>query len=234
MVDFTLYYWPVPFRGQFVRAVLAHAGANWDEPDADAVSTMMTRAPGDQPVPFMAPPMLEDKAAQVAVAQMPSILFHLGERFGLMPADPQSAALTTKIVNDANDVLDEITLNGGQRMWTDDRWAAFRLRLRRWMTIWEETGRRHGLTATDGFLLGGDAPGLADLTTAVLWFTMTDKLPPLDNFLQDSAPSVRALSIRLMASPSLQRMRHGTDTRFGQAYCGGQIEASLRAVLKDT
>ncbi|MFC3836879.1 thioredoxin domain-containing protein [Paracoccus rhizosphaerae] len=87
MADFTLYYWPLPFRGQFIRAVLAHAGADWDEPDADAVSDMMSREPADQPVPFMAPPMLVE-AGGVAIAQMPSILFHLGRRFDLMPTEP--------------------------------------------------------------------------------------------------------------------------------------------------
>ncbi|MFC0202454.1 hypothetical protein [Paracoccus rhizosphaerae] len=137
--------------------------------------------------------------------------------------------MTTKVVNDANDVLDEITLNGGQKMWTDDTWAEYRPRLQRWMAIWEDTARRHG----DGdLLLGGDAPGLADLTTAVLWATMTDKLPVLDGLLRDAAPRVHAMSHRLMDSPALRRMRQDTDARFGYAYCGGQIKKSLRAVLK--
>ncbi|WP_265501833.1 glutathione S-transferase [Paracoccus beibuensis] len=228
MADFTLYYWPLPFRGQFIRAVLADAGAAWDEPDADAVSDIMSRDPAQQPVPFMAPPMLVDRSG-VAVAQMPSILFHLADRFDLMPAEPQLAALTTKVVNDANDVLDEITLNGGQKMWTDDSWAEYRPRLQRWMAIWEETAHRHG---SGDLLLGGDAPGLADLTTAVLWFTMADKLPVLDELLRDSAPMVHAMSHRLMEGPALRRMRQDTDARFGDAYCGGQIEKSLRAALK--
>ncbi len=34
MADYELYYWPVPFRGQFVRAVLAYAGKTWTEGDA--------------------------------------------------------------------------------------------------------------------------------------------------------------------------------------------------------
>ena len=33
MSDYTLYYWPLPFRGQFVRSVLAHVGALWTEAD---------------------------------------------------------------------------------------------------------------------------------------------------------------------------------------------------------
>src|SRR5215472_4860198 len=31
MSDYELYYWSVPFRGQFVRAVLAFAGKSWTE-----------------------------------------------------------------------------------------------------------------------------------------------------------------------------------------------------------
>ncbi|MDR7127108.1 hypothetical protein [Pseudotabrizicola sp. 4114] len=63
MSDFTLYYWPVPFRGEFVRAILAHANATVDEPGSDAVSEMMQMDPRDQPVPHMAPPMLVENAS---------------------------------------------------------------------------------------------------------------------------------------------------------------------------
>lgn len=31
MSDYDLYYWSVPFRGQFVRAVLAYAGKAWTQ-----------------------------------------------------------------------------------------------------------------------------------------------------------------------------------------------------------
>ena len=59
-----------------------------------------------------------------------------------------------KIVNDANDVIDEITLDGGREMWTEKRWQDFVPRLKKWMSFWEETGRRHGLKANSGFLVG--------------------------------------------------------------------------------
>ena len=29
MTDYTLYYWQIPFRGQFIRSVLAHVRASW-------------------------------------------------------------------------------------------------------------------------------------------------------------------------------------------------------------
>ncbi|MFD2815944.1 hypothetical protein ACFSYD_18690 [Paracoccus aerius] len=93
MPDFTLYYWPVPFRGEFVRAILAHVGASVDEPGSDAISAMMSMDTRDQPVPHMAPPMLVDNVSGKAVAEMPAICFWLGERFELLPADPHPRPL---------------------------------------------------------------------------------------------------------------------------------------------
>ncbi|PZX15041.1 glutathione S-transferase [Palleronia aestuarii] len=233
MPDYALYYWPVPFRGQFVRAVLAHADRSWEEPDPEAILGVMEAAPHDQSVPFMAPPMLVDHAENLALAQMPAILLYLGETLDLMPDDAHRRGLTGKIVGDANDVLDEMTRNGGRSMWDTESWNAYLPRLERWMTIWEETGRRHGLSGEEGHLLGGDRTDLADLVTAVLWFTMTEKLPSLGPRLRDHAPCVAALSARVMETPRLSAMRADTDARFGDAWCGGQIEASLRRVIGD-
>lgn len=171
MSDYTLYYWSAPFRGQFVRAVLAFAGQSWTEAGDEAVGALMAGPPEDMPVPFMGPPLLVDRTGGVAVSQMPAIVFHLGETLGLLPTDPALRALTLKVVNDANDVIDELTLDGGRQMWTAERWAAFVPRLRRWMTLWEDLGRRHGLTARSGLMLGGEAPGVADVVTATLWST---------------------------------------------------------------
>lgn len=232
MADYTLYYWPIPFRGQFVRAVLAWVGATWDEAGFEATAEMKDRAVGDQPAPAMAPPILTDHAAGLTLAQMPAILAYLGARHALVPDDLAKAALTLKILSDANDVLDEITRYGGRiSMWDDDSWAAFRPRLARWMTIFEETGRRHGLTAAGGTLLGEARPGLADLVTCVLWSTMTDRLSDLRQVLHAEAPAVAALCGRMSATPALAALRTRTDEAYGDVYCGGQIEASLREVM---
>ena len=34
---FQLYYWPIPFRGHFIRYVLAHAGTSWEEAPTEAL-----------------------------------------------------------------------------------------------------------------------------------------------------------------------------------------------------
>ena len=139
--------------------------------------------------------------------------------------------MTMKVVNDANDVIDEITLDGGRDMWTKARWQDFVPRLERWMSFWEETGRRHGLAAESGFLLGGEAPGLADVVTATLWSTMADRFRRIEAMLREAAPMTAALTRRVCGLPSLAGLAAQAQRDYADAYCGGRIEASLRKVL---
>ncbi len=232
MSDYDLTYWPVPFRGQFVRAVLAYAGKTWTEGDVSAISKSMEAPVKQMPVPFMGPPMLIDRKAGVAIAQMPAIILYLGETLDLLPGTPALRAMTMKIVNDANDVIDEITLDGGQAMWTEDSWRDFVPRLQRWMSFWEETGRRHGLKSDSGFLLGGDSPGIADIVTATLWSTMGDRFETIAAMFEEGAPMTAALCKRVSGLPPLAKLSARAKKDYGQAYCGGQIEGSLRKVLR--
>jgi glutathione S-transferase len=231
MPDYKLYYWSVPFRGQFVRALLAFAGKTWTEAGDDAISKLMSGQVKSMPVPFMGPPLLIDRAADVAIAQMPAIILYLGDTLKLLPRDPALRALTLKVVNDANDVIDEITQNGGREMWTRKSWTEFVPRLQKWMSFWEETGRRHGLEADSGFLLGGKSPGVADVITATLWSTMTERFPKIEALLKDAAPMTAALTRRVAALPALKKVAAKARKDYGDSYCGGQIEASLRKVL---
>ncbi|GAA0583934.1 glutathione S-transferase [Rhizomicrobium electricum] len=231
MSDYDLYYWSVPFRGQFVRAVLSFAGKRWTEGGDEAIARLMGGPVRDMPVPFMGPPLLIDKKAHVAISQMPAVVLYLGETLGLLPDDAARRAMTMKIVCDANDVIDEITLDGGRLMWTEKRWDEFVPRLKKWMSFWEETGRRHGLTADSGFLLGGETPGIADVVSATLWSTMTERFETLKLLLEETAPMTAALTARIAALPPLAELAAKAREDYGDAYCGGQIEASLRKVL---
>jgi glutathione S-transferase len=231
MPDYELYYWSVPFRGQFVRALLAFAGKTWTEVGDAATSNLMGGPSKNMPMPFMGPPLLIDTGADFAIAQMPAIVFYLGETLGLMPDTPRLRALSLKIVNDANDVIDEMTLDGGREMWTKDSWRAFVPRLKKWMSIWEETGLRHDLKADSGFLLGGEAPGVADIVSATLWSTMADRFPAIKAMLEDAAPLTLAMTRRIARLPPLARLAETARQDYGDAYCGGQIEASLRKAL---
>jgi glutathione S-transferase len=232
MPEYTLYYWSAPFRGQFVRAVLAFAGKRWTEAGDDAIFALMDGPTADMPVPFMGPPVLVDETAGVSISQMPAIIYYLGETLGLLPANTALRALTMKVVNNANDVIDDLTLDGGRLMWTDERWAAFVPRLRKWMELWEDLGRRHGLTARSGLLLGGDAPGVADVVTATLWTTLSERLAPIGVILEDAAPMTAGLARRVSSTPAFVELADTARRDYGDVYCGGRIEQSLRKVLR--
>ncbi|MDJ0879679.1 MAG: glutathione S-transferase [Halieaceae bacterium] len=231
MTDYTLYYWPIPFRGQFVRAVLAHVNASWREASFDEIFALKDSAVKEQLVPHMGPPVLTDHAEDISLAQLPAILGYLGRKHGLLPEDPVRQALTDKIVADANDVLYEMTLHNGAQMWTPESWSDYLPRLDRWMRIFEVTGRRYGLSPEEGLMLGTEAPGIADLVTYVLWDTMTAKLPALRRRLVAHAPAIAGLCERIAALPEQGELRSESDQAYGDGWCSGQIEASLRAVL---
>ncbi len=229
MTDYTLYYWPVPFRGQFIRAILAHAGKTWDEPDN--VGELTGAAPDQQPAPFMGPPALIDKATGFKLSQMSAIALYLGETLDLLPDNAEGRATTVKIVNDANDVIDDITLDGGREMWTPETWKAYVPRLERWMAIFETSARHGGLTPDSGYLLKTDQAGVADIVTATMWGTLGDRFPPIAERLRDHAPLIAGLTQRMMATPRLSALDEDSRKRFGNTYCGGQIEASMRKVI---
>jgi len=232
-MDYELLYWSAPFRGQFVRAVLAFAGKTWTEGGDATISRLMAGAVRDMPVPFMGPPVLIDHRSEVALAEMPAIIFYLGETLNLMPEDLERRAMTMKIVNDANDVIDEITLNGGDHMWSEARWANYRPRLAKWMSIWEDTGRRYGLAGNSGYLLGGRTAGIADIVTATLWSTMTERFSKIAALLDETAPMTAALSQRVSALPPLAELAAKARQDYGDTYAGGQIGASMAKILNE-
>lgn len=231
MNEYTLEYWPIPFRGQFIRAVLAHVGATWEEESSETLASRKTLPPSEQPIPFMGLPVLTDHGAKVSLSQTSSILEYLGRKYRLLPEDSTRSALTTKTVADANDLLYEMTRHNGAQMWTQESWESFQPRLRRWMQVFEVTGVRHGLRETSGTFLGTPQLGIADLVTATLWGTMTRLLPSLRPLLDDNAPAVAGLSDRVGRRPEQAELRVKSDAAFGKQWCGGQIEASLRSVL---
>jgi glutathione S-transferase len=230
MSDYDLTYWQMPFRGQFIRALLAWAGKRWDEHDDGEVDKAMSADVAKQPIPFKGPPLLIDRHNGFAIAEMPAIAYYLGETLDLFPATIAGKALSLKVVNDANDVIDELSLDGGNQMWTPQRWKAYQTRLKRWMAIWEETGRRHGLTAAAGHLLGGKA-GVADIVTATLWGTVGERFPAIGELLDEQAPAVAGLVKRLMAEPALANLAAVSREQFGDSYCGGEIETSMKRVI---
>lgn len=221
MTEYTLYYWPIPFRGHFVRMVAAHVGATLHEPGADAVQALKSADP--QPYPFMAPPLLIDPARGKTLSQLPAILMYLGRRHALI-AEPDE---TLRLICDAMDILFEITRGHGAQMWDRASWQAFTTtRLPRWLSLHDSIVRAR---ATRGFIEGRD-PALADLALTALWHTMGDRLPGMRAFLSAQAPALIDLTDRVAATAQIAALLEGWRAR-RPLYCAGQIEDSILAQL---
>jgi glutathione S-transferase len=80
-------------------------------------------------------------------------------------------------------------------------------------------------------MLGIAKPDLADIVTVTLWGTMASRFGAIAAMLSQHAPATMELVQRLRAHPALARLEARGVTRYGDAYCGGEIEKSLRAVL---
>ncbi len=60
---------------------------------------------------------------------------------------------------------------------------------------------------------------------------MTDRFPKIGAILEETAPTTAALTKRVAGLPPLAKLAAKTRRDYGDTYCGGQIEASLRKVL---
>jgi len=223
---FQLYYWPIPFRGCFVSHLFAYRGVPLlEERDPERNADLRARHPGEQPVPFVGPPLLHDLEQDRFLSQMPAIVPYVSRDLGLLPEDSFGQALCMKVLMDCNDVLMEICRYNGSMMWEREEWVAFRSeRLPRWMQIFEESLER-------GFL-GSDPVTFADIAVFALFGTMTRCLPELDADFVEHAPGVHALCRNIGSEPSLAEYVAAEEQKYGKLYCGGQIEASIREMLE--
>lgn len=222
---FQLYYWPLPFRGCFVSYLFAFRDESLAETAGfERIRELVDADPGAQDVPFVGPPMLMDRDTGRALSQMPAIVLYVSDHLDLRPEDPYDLAMCMKILMDCNDVLMEICRYNGSIMWEYDDWRHFRsARLPRWMRIFEESLQR-------GFV-GQDTVSFADIGIYALFGNMTRCLPELDADLLEHAPGIHALCARIGSTPSLADYVAGQEKSYGDLYCGGQIEASIRAML---
>jgi glutathione S-transferase len=126
-MGYDLYYWPgIQGRGEFVRLALEAAGADYrDVARAPGGTRAMIQLMGDASLarPPFAPPFLVDGA--VMIAQVANILFYLGPKLGLAPADEadrlfvhQLQLTVTDLVGEAHDVHHPV---GGNLYYADQK-----------------------------------------------------------------------------------------------------------------
>ena len=223
---FELYYWPLPFRGCFVSYLFAYRDVPLLEiTDFEDIQASMSRHPSEQEVPFIGPPVLRNRESGQALSQMPAIVLYASRELDLLPDEPFDAAMCMKVLMDCNDILMEICRYNGSMMWEREQWVEFRSqRFPRWLGILEESLDR-------GFL-GGDSVSFADIGVYALLGNMTRCLPQLDADVKTHAPGVHALCQRIGSKSSVAACVADQEEKYGDAYCGGQIEQSIRRMLE--
>jgi len=236
---YTLYYWPIPFRGVMIESLLAYKDVPYNTATMDEVMKIYTAPAAEQPTPMRAPPFLTDHADGFTISQLSAIALYISHKHGLMPESLQKQSLAMKVLNDANDVLAEICRangdvkkDGDYVMWDRLAWDEFiDGKFVKWLVQFESTARKFGCTADGGFLLGTPEASLADLTCHALWATMARCLPELAPRIDEHAPTVMALCARLEQSRGLASLVGRHRASWGTLYCGGMIEKSIREML---
>jgi len=231
-MKYKLYYWPLYFRGDFVRLILEDAGVKYQEQSPDELIKIKSLPVKEQPLPSMAPPFLHDLENNVFINQMPAIVMYVSNKLGYITNDLVKDTLGLKLVLDCNDILAEITNLNGSKMWDYDEWQEFRKnRLKRWMEIFEEFGKSYGLDSNSGTMLGTENITFADIATYAVFGTMTRCIPELKADLISNAPNVSALCDRIAERKNISAYLKEKHRIWGDLYCGGQIEKSIREMI---
>ena len=218
---FSFYYWPLPFRGNFVRELFAFSGVAFaDIFDSEEIRRMKGVPVDEQPVPFMGPPILIDHERDISLSQATAIVVYVAEELQLMEPTTISRAKLGKIMGDAMDVLSDITRANGSQMWDQESWKSFvTMRLPKWLRIFE--------SSVD------DVPELnaSDIVCHALFSTMERCLPEISSTLRLHAPKVLGLCDHVGENAGLKTLVASQKERWGGLYCGGNIEESIRKMV---
>ena len=231
---FKLYYWPIPFRGNFIRCMLSFCNVQYN--DATVAELLELKSADmsskDTRAIFMAPPLIYDVEEDIFISQMPAIVLYLARKYNKMPTNNNQITITENILLSSNDILAEISKNNGSMMWQNkEEWQEFiDGRFCRWLSILESQATRNGLRENAGYFFGNNAATAVDIILFALIGTMRAKLPEMIPILLKGCPSVMNLCDRLLEESSNLKLLFDEQAS-NNVYCGGQIEASIRKVL---
>jgi glutathione S-transferase len=228
--DIEILYWPIPFRGNYLKVILEDAGVPYETPSADKVAPFMRkRGTMDQSLPMFAPPFL--RINDLWLNQLPASAQFLAKKYGYEPSDPYLAAVALKVLLDVNDVLAEVTRGNGSRMWDKEAWETFTNpdgRFPTWLKCFELLGQKYGLTEGT-FLLGGEI-SYADLAIFTL-FRGLGRMG-MSEYVAKYAPTLCEHVGRLAQRERLADFEKRQATDYQAQFCGGQIEASIKAMVE--
>ena len=231
----TVYYWPLKFRGNFLKLILEEVNVPYTNASyEDELKELVFSKPvSERPFPFFAPPFI--KVGEYMISQMPAACQYLAKKYGLDATSLEDSSHALMIVMNCNDIWEEITRGGGHySMWTLDQWKTWKQhRLTKWLNILESLLVRNN-TAEE---LGSEAFFFDNrLTYADLAvFHVLDGLCydlSMEEFVRKCAPILHAYYLQLGRRANIKAFV-AKQRRDQVAYCGGQIEKSIREVIRN-
>jgi glutathione S-transferase len=99
---YTLYYFPIRGRGEQIRLLFHALEVPFEDRRINREEFGRMRAEGVAKVPFLQLPFLDDDGFQLP--QGPAILRYVAQKHGIVPSDPQQAALADAITIAAEDL----------------------------------------------------------------------------------------------------------------------------------
>uniref|UniRef100_A0A7S2TQD9 Glutathione S-transferase n=1 Tax=Lotharella oceanica TaxID=641309 RepID=A0A7S2TQD9_9EUKA len=234
MSDITIYYWPIRFRGNFLKYILEEAGHKYA-----TVSTYpeIKKALDDAKdgYPVFAVPLL--KVGSFRCSQMPAAVLHLAKMFHMEPSDGNDKTLALMMLLNCNDILDSITMNGGHyMMWTPEKWKTFQDgRLAKWLGVLDTAlGKNPKNAKAEKIYFFGVKPTYVDFGVLAILDGLVDefglveyvgKFPLLSRFFKE-----------MSARPSVQKLwsvQKPKDRSKWAPWCGGQIQKSIETSIAE-
>ena len=209
---YQLFYWPdIQGRGEFVRLALEDAGADYEDvARAQGVPALMEAMKNLDSVhrPF-APPFLKD--GELLIAQTANILYYLGPRLNLAPADEagrlwvnQLQMTIADMVAEAHDTHHPV---GAGLYYDDQKPEALRRaedftdqRMPKFLRYFEAILENNGANATT---LAGDSVTYADLSLFQLVEGLEYAFPKALALLRSRLPRVLALRDAIARRPRI-------------------------------
>ncbi len=220
---FSFYYWPLPFRGNFVRELFAYAEVPFNDISGfGEIERIKTLPMLEKPVPFVGPPILLDHKENIGLSQATAIVVYVAEVLELIEASPHARARLGKAIGDAIDVLSEITRSNGSQMWDKNSWDRFYSeRLPMWLSVFEHSLDQNAVLSA------------VDVVHHALWATIERCLPGMQPIVRKHAPVVLNRCDQVGLNPGIRKLVGSQQEMWGRLYCGGQIEESIRTMLKN-
>jgi len=216
-IPIELYYWPgIQGRGEFVRLLLAEAGAAYVDVARErknGLAAMMRCLEGEAPgaLPF-APPFV--KVGAIIVSQTANILAFLAPRLGLVPDDVALCAEASQIQLTLADFVDEIhdthhPIAGS--LYYEDQKAAAKRRARHFVTErmpkylgWLEKVLARNRKSEGQWLVGSDCT-YVDLSVFQVVEGLRYAFPNAMRRIEPKIPRVVALRDRVAKRPRIAR-----------------------------